>query len=178
MKPIANTFSLPVIGFAAFSGSGKTTLLKKLIPLLRARKLRVGMIKQSHHDIEIDEPGKDSYELRKAGASQTLLASPLRTLVIHEHQQAVETDLQSCIAQLDSSVLDIVLVEGFKQASFTKLEIQRMGLEKPLLYPADQNIIAIITDDVGAEHSIPVLDLNSPEDICHYICQHVLSIDP
>ena len=62
------TFPKPVLGFAAFSGTGKTTLLKQLIPLFRQQGIRVALIKHAHHDFDIDIPGKDSYELRKAGA--------------------------------------------------------------------------------------------------------------
>ncbi len=71
-------FAVPVLGIAAWSGTGKTTLLVRVLPLLRARGLRVGLVKYTHHDVDVDTPGKDSYELRVAGASPVLLASPLR----------------------------------------------------------------------------------------------------
>ncbi len=174
MSDIPTNMTVPVIGFAAFSGTGKTSLLKKLIPLLCSRQLRVGLIKQSHHDVEVDTPGKDSYELRKAGAAQTLLASPFRSVVIHEHTRPGEQDLASCLGTLDTTKLDVILVEGFKHACFTKIEIQRQDLNKPLLYTDDKNIVAIITDDVSAEHTLPVLNLNDPDEICDYICQHLL----
>ena len=61
--------TIPVLGFAAYSGTGKTTLLKQLLPRLSADGLHVGMIKHTHHHFDIDQPGKDSYELRKAGGS-------------------------------------------------------------------------------------------------------------
>ncbi|HFT2274173.1 TPA: molybdopterin-guanine dinucleotide biosynthesis protein B, partial [Providencia stuartii] len=70
--------SLPLLGITAYSGTGKTTLLKKVIPLLRQRNVRVGLVKHTHHDMDVDKPGKDSYELRKAGADQTLVASQKR----------------------------------------------------------------------------------------------------
>ncbi|MGL4795486.1 MAG: molybdopterin-guanine dinucleotide biosynthesis protein B, partial [Aeromonas jandaei] len=66
--------TLPLLGFAAWSGTGKTTLLEQLIPLLTGRGLRIGVLKHAHHDFDIDQPGKDSYRLRKAGAQQMMVA--------------------------------------------------------------------------------------------------------
>jgi len=164
---------IPIIGFAAFSGTGKTTLLKQIINGL-SQTMNIGLIKQSHHDIDIDTPGKDSYELRKAGASQTLLTSPYRSVLITEHKSQQEPELGNIISQLDINTLDLILVEGFKQTSFTKIEVFRKELDKPLLYPEDKNIIAIATNDTKASHSIPKLDLNNPEQIMDYIRQHFL----
>ena len=166
---------VPVLGFAAFSGTGKTTLLKELISLFHSRQVRVGLIKQSHHDVEVDVPGKDSYELRKAGASQTLITSPYRQVLIRENSELAETDLESSIDSLDSACLDIILVEGFKHAPFPKIELQRKDLSKPLLYPDDDNIIAIATDSNDNNHPIPILDLNKPEAIYQFINEYFLN---
>jgi molybdopterin-guanine dinucleotide biosynthesis protein MobB len=174
MNDLPDNLPVPVVGFAAYSGTGKTTLLKKLIPLLCARQIRVGLIKQSHHDFDIDVPGKDSYELRKAGASQTLITSPYRRVLIHEYKEAGENDFTTCLNSLDTSALDIILVEGFKHMAFTKIELQREGLHKPLLYPTDSNIIAIATDITAKKHALPVLNLNNAEEICDFICLHIL----
>ena len=76
--------SVPIIGFAAFSGTGKTTLLEKLLPCLTRHKLRVGLIKHAHHSFDIDTPGKDSYRLRRAGASPVLIASRQRWVLMTE----------------------------------------------------------------------------------------------
>lgn len=178
MNSIPENFPLPVIGFAAFSGTGKTTLLKKLIALLRARQVNVGLIKQSHHDFDIDIPGKDSYELRKAGAIQTLITSPYRRVLIHEYTSPPVNDLAECLNSLETSTIDLVLVEGFKHASFNKIELQRVSLQKPLLYPEDRNIIAIATDRTDTQHPLPVLDLNDAGEICSFIYQHFLSTSP
>ena len=88
-----NEFKVPVLGFAAYSGTGKTTLLVKLLPLMKLQGLRVAMIKQTHHDFEIDKPGKDSYELRKAGANQVLIVSEKRLALVTEYEKPVELDL-------------------------------------------------------------------------------------
>lgn len=74
----------PILAIGAYSGAGKTTLLKQLIPLLKQRQVRVGLIKHTHHNVDVDIPGKDSYELRKAGADQTLVASVRRWALMTE----------------------------------------------------------------------------------------------
>jgi len=159
----------PVIGFAAYSGSGKTSLIKKLITIFNERGLRVGVIKQSHHEIEMDTPGKDSFELRKSGAAQTLLTSPARSFLITEYLQTTEPELPELICQLDDKQLDLILVEGFKQTAFSKIEVHRKSHGKTLLHPDDENIIAIATDDLQPNYPIKKLDLNKPLEIADYI---------
>jgi molybdopterin-guanine dinucleotide biosynthesis protein B len=159
-----------VCGFAAWGGTGKTTLLRQLIPWFKARGLRVAVIKATHHDFEIDRPGKDSYELRKAGAAQTLLVSPRRTALITEHENPAEPDLARALASLDAQHTDLVLVEGFKQVPFPKIELHRPALGKPLLYPQDRTIVAIATDAPLTEIPvIPVLDLAAPDEIGEFV---------
>src|SRR3972149_9712825 len=104
---------MKVLGIAGWSGSGKTTLVTKLLPLLVARGLKVSTVKHAHHDFDIDQPGKDSWRHRQAGASEVLISSALRYALIHEHRNGAELDLQQILARL--SPVDIVLVEGFKR---------------------------------------------------------------
>ncbi len=160
----------PVLGIAAFSGTGKTTLLTRLIPLLKQRGLRIGLIKHSHHNFDIDHPGKDSYRLREAGANPVMLSSKFRRAVITEHENPAEPRLSEQLKHLDQSNLDLVLVEGFKREHFPKIELYRAVLGKPLLYPNDDSIIAIATDSqLAVEPGIPVLDINRPERIAEFI---------
>ncbi len=167
-----NRFSapVPVIGFAAFSGTGKTTLLTRLLPLLSARGLRVGMIKHSHHDFEIDTPGKDSYRLRKAGARQMLIASPHRLAWIAEQPQPREPRLAELLERLDLDTLDLVLVEGFRHEPFPKIELHREATGKPLLFPDDPAIVAIASD-APVDTSLPCLDINEPREIADFILE-------
>jgi molybdopterin-guanine dinucleotide biosynthesis protein B len=166
---------VPVLGFAAFSGTGKTTLLKRLIPLLKCRGLRVGLIKHGHHDFEIDYPGKDSYELRHAGASPVMLSSSRRRAVITEHASAGEPSLAGELAHFDQTGLDLILVEGFKAETFPKIELHRPALGKPLLFPGDAGIIAVATDgELPVEPGIPRLDINDPEQIARFILDEFL----
>ena len=162
-----------VCGFAAWSGTGKTTLLAKLIPWFTARGLRVAVIKATHHDFEIDRPGKDSDVLRRAGAAQTLLVSARRTALIIEHQTPAEPDLAQALGHLDVAGADLVLVEGFRHVAFPKIELYRPVLGKPLLYPQDPSIVAIATDAPLAEKpAIPVLDLNDLDAIGEFVLRH------
>ncbi len=161
---------IPVIGFAAFSGTGKTTLLERLLPILTHSGVRIGMIKHAHHQFDIDTPGKDSYRLRKAGATQTLIASTQRWALMTENPVEDPPELVNLIQHLDQKHLDLILVEGFKQAHIPKIELHRPGLGHPLLFPADDNIIAIATDTpLEIETDLPRLDLNQPEEIANFI---------
>jgi molybdopterin-guanine dinucleotide biosynthesis protein B len=162
----------PVIGFAAYSGTGKTTLLKQLIPLLRERGIRVGVIKHAHHSFEIDIPGKDSYELRMAGASQMLIASAQREALVVEKEAEGEAELDRLLAKLDQASLDIILVEGFKDEAFAKIELYRETLGKPTLHPQDPDIIAVATDgELPAPTRLPVLNINAAEQIADFLCR-------
>ena len=165
----SSTLTPPLLGFAAYSGTGKTTLLERLIPLLRAEGLRVGLIKQTHHDFEVDQPGKDSYRLRKAGAAQTLLASRHRWALIGENDEAAEPSLDELVQRLDHTGLDLILVEGFKHEPFPKIELHRPELGRAPLHPDDESIIAFACDQaIETTNGIPQLDLNDPEQIAQF----------
>ncbi|NIM29377.1 MAG: molybdopterin-guanine dinucleotide biosynthesis protein B [Gammaproteobacteria bacterium] len=165
---------LPIVGIAAWSGTGKTTLLKELLPLLGARGLRVGVVKHAHHSFEVDYPGKDSYELRKSGAAQMLIASRSRWALVVEQERGREPRLDEVLLELDQGALDLILVEGFKEEAFPKIELHRPSLGYPLLFRDDKAIVAVATDapleDTG---DLPQLDLNSPADIAAFIFHHV-----
>ena len=161
---------VPVIGFSAFSGTGKTTLLVKLLQLFNARGLRVGIVKHAHHTFEIDYPGKDSYELRKAGARQVLIGSRKRWALMSEMPEPPASALDFYLGHLDLAGLDLVLVEGFKPELIPKIELHRPSLGHPPLYPGDPSIIAVATDDPAAIRTrLPVMDLNRPDDIARFI---------
>jgi len=163
--------SVPILGFSAYSGTGKTTLLRQLIPLLKARGLRISVIKHAHHDFDLDFPGKDSYELRKAGAEQTVICTTTRMALITEfNQPAEEPELQQIIASLDTERVDMVLVEGYKEIRFPKIELHRESMKTPYLHQQDDSIIAIACDaELPSGISIPVLDINDVEAVARYI---------
>ena len=162
----------PVIGFAAYSGTGKTTLLEKVIPLLAEKGLNVGLVKASHHSIELDKPGKDSYRLRQAGASQLLLSTPDRSICFTERAADVtEPSLEEQLKLLNHEQLDIIIVEGFREAPIPKIELHRHDLERPYLFTIDPNIIAIATDSL-IKHiptKLTQLDINCPETVSAFV---------
>ena len=160
----------PVLGFAAYSGTGKTSLLSRLIPILKEKGLRVGVIKCSHHDVEIDKPGKDSYQLRAAGATPVMLVSPYRRVIITEFVPPRDLKLQEQLALFPTQEVDLILVEGCKEEAFSKIELHRPILGKPLLYPQDKHIIALASDQALATPDyLPCLDLNDPLAIADFI---------
>ncbi len=164
-----NEFKVPVLGFAAYSGTGKTSLLVKLIPLMKLQGLSVATIKQTHHDFEIDKPGKDSYALRKAGAAQVLIASEKRCALITEYEKPVESDLVELVNKLDLENIDLVLVEGFKNRSFPKIELHRAAAGHKLIFPEDGNVIAVASDENLDTGGLPLLDLNVTEEVAGFI---------
>ena len=164
-----------MIGFAAFSGTGKTTLLRQLIPTLKSMGLNVAVIKHAHHNFDIDVPGKDSYEIRQAGAQQVLVSSN-RLMALMEVQpiELQEPRLADLIPRLDTTRLDIILVEGFKHENLPKIELYRPHLAKPLLHPDDANIIAIASDErLTTDKTIDQLDLNNIDEMAHYLQQFI-----
>lgn len=171
------TYSVPLLGVVGFSGSGKTTLLTKLIAQLNQANLRIGVIKHAHHSFDIDHPGKDSYELRHAGAGQTLVASKNRwALMVETPENRHDPQLNALIQRLDSSRLDLILVEGFKHVSYPKLEVHRSAANPVLLYPDDPDIMALLTDDVSQFNNtinIPVFNLDDITSIVQFILNFI-----
>jgi molybdopterin-guanine dinucleotide biosynthesis protein B len=149
---------MKVFGIAGHSGMGKTTLLERLVPELRSRGLSVSLVKHSHKAIEIDRPGKDSHRLREAGCSEVLLMGLERWALMHELRGAEEPSLDYLVSRLQRC--DIVLIEGFKDGAFPKLEVWRAALAKPTLWPAWPGIVAIASDTPQSLPAGPVgLDL-------------------
>src|SRR5574337_483045 len=139
---------MKVVGLAGYSGSGKTTLATGLIAALRGLGLRVSVIKHAHHGFDIDQPGKDSWRHRQAGAYEVLVASDRRMALMREFANPAELSLHGLIAALDPGV-DWVLVEGFKHGSLPKIEVWRAATNKPVRYPEDDKVVAIATDSPG-----------------------------
>ncbi|WP_226421677.1 bifunctional molybdopterin-guanine dinucleotide biosynthesis adaptor protein MobB/molybdopterin molybdotransferase MoeA [Vibrio sp. E14] len=167
-----HTLNIPILGFAAYSGTGKTTLLEALLPKLTEAGLRIGMLKHAHHNFDVDKPGKDSHRLRKAGASQMLIASRNRFALMTETREA-EAEFEYLLTRFDEDNLDVVLVEGCKNIAFPKIELHREEVGKPWLYPHDDNIIAIASDSAELDSELPQMNINDLDAIAQFVLQYV-----
>jgi molybdopterin-guanine dinucleotide biosynthesis adapter protein len=163
-----------IIGLAGWSGSGKTTLITKLIPRLRARGLSVSTLKHAHHGFDLDQPGKDSFFHRAAGATEVIISSAKRWAILHELREEAEWDLPDLVAKI--TPVDLVLVEGYKRDAFPKLEVHRAANGKPLIQPEDPRVVAIATDTALPAAKVPVIDLNDIEAIADLLLKHAVPV--
>ncbi|WP_039977296.1 bifunctional molybdopterin-guanine dinucleotide biosynthesis adaptor protein MobB/molybdopterin molybdotransferase MoeA [Vibrio jasicida] len=167
-----HTLNIPILGFAAYSGTGKTTLLEALLPKLTEAGLRIGMLKHAHHNFDVDQPGKDSHRLRKAGASQMLISSRNRFALMTETPES-ESEFDYLLTRFDENKLDVVLVEGCKNIAFPKIELHREEVGKSWLHPNDDNIIAIASDSGELDSELPQMNINDLEAIAQFVIQYV-----
>jgi molybdopterin-guanine dinucleotide biosynthesis adapter protein len=161
-----------IIGLAGWSGSGKTTLVTKVIPVLAGRGLKIATVKHAHHEFDIDQPGKDSWLHRQAGASEVAIVSSRRWAIVHELRDEPEPPLGEVLAKL--SPVDLVIVEGFKRHAHPKLEVYRAAVGKPLLHPDDDCIVAVATDAPLKDAQVPVLMLDDIERIAAMLTAEAL----
>jgi molybdopterin-guanine dinucleotide biosynthesis protein B len=150
-----------VIGLAGWSGAGKTNLLVRAIPVLVARGVKVATIKHAHHDFDTDWPGKDSYEHRKAGASEVLISSGRRWAQVHELGDEEEATLDQLLRRISSC--DLIVVEGYKREPIPKIEVHRVDNGRPPIHLLDTTIVGIASDVAFPASGIPVVDLNDAE---------------
>ncbi len=161
----------PFFGLAGWSGSGKTTLCTKLIENFTKIGIKVGTLKHAHHKFELDKPGKDSFNLRKAGSRPMIISSKERFALIQENDNNEEKSLFQMLEMFAKDPIqkcDLIIVEGFKNEPIPKIEVYRKVIGKPELYKEDNNIFAIATDTI-INASIPILDLNKVNSISDYI---------
>ncbi|MCI0431884.1 MAG: molybdopterin-guanine dinucleotide biosynthesis protein B [Rhodospirillales bacterium] len=159
-----------VFGLVGYSGSGKTTLMVRLIPELVGRGISVSTMKHAHHGFDVDQPGKDSYEHRQAGATEVLVSSARRWALMHENRDGPEPGPLELIARM--TPVDLLLIEGFKREAHDKLEVWRKATGKPLLAQDDRTIVAVASDGPVPGITIPVLDLNDVPAIADFIAAH------
>jgi molybdopterin-guanine dinucleotide biosynthesis protein B len=142
-----------VIGLAGWSGAGKTTLIVRLIPELRRRGYSVSTLKHAHHDFDVDQPGKDSFEHRAAGAREVLIASANRLALMRELRGAPEPPLADLLRML--APVDLVLIEGFKRNALAKIEVWREAEGKPPIHPQDPHVVALVSDSAAPSSRLP-----------------------
>jgi len=162
--------AMRVFGLAGWSGSGKTTLVTRLLPELTRHGLAVSTLKHAHHSFDLDQPGKDSWRHREAGASEVMISSENRWALIHELRGAAEPALDALIARMTPA--DLLLVEGFKRGTHPKLEVHRPMLGKPLLCRDDPHIVAIASEAPVPGLAIPLFALDDIAGIARFILDH------
>lgn len=161
---------MKVIGFRGFSGAGKTTLVEQVVAGLKARGLRVSVVKHAHHDFDIDKEGKDSWRHRQAGAYEVVIASDRRMAKMREYEVQADPNLGDLLAEL--SPCDWALVEGFKGAALPKIEVWRASTGNAAQYPTDPHVVAICTDSAAQlpqATSLPVLDINDAPGVIAFL---------
>jgi molybdopterin-guanine dinucleotide biosynthesis adapter protein len=159
-----------VIGLAGWSGAGKTTLMVRLIPELVRRGISVSTMKHAHHGFDVDQPGKDSYRHREAGAREVLVASERRWALMHELGEDAEPSAAELMKHM--SPVDLLIVEGFKREGQDKLEIHRRETGKPLIYPEDPRVIAVLSDEPLPDCPLPVIDVDDVGVIAEFVIAH------
>lgn len=157
---------MKVYGITGWHDSGKTTLIERLIPLIIARGLSVSTVKHVHHDIDLDQPGKDSFRHRAAGAREVVLAGAARMALLREHR-GPEPALEAILARL--APVDLVLVEGYKRDSHPRLEVWRRAIGQPPIQHGDPRIRAIASDSPLPGLPVPVLDLGDAAAVADFI---------
>ena len=165
---------MKIFGVAGHSGMGKTTLLERLVPAIAARGLVVSLIKHSHKNIDIDRPGKDSYRLRESGCKEVLLLGNDRWALMHELRGEPEPSLDYLLDRMQHC--DLVLIEGFKNGDFPKLEVWRASVGKPTLWPEWPGIVAIAPLTASTQLEVATglvqLDLSDAASIAEYVLLH------
>ena len=172
-----------VVGFAGYSGSGKTTLVEQDILSLKQHGLRLSVDKHAHHSFDIDQPGKDTFRHRSAGAFEVVVASNQRLALMREFELPAQLNVHHLIAELYAGV-DWVLVEGFKSSDLLKIEVLRAPTDAyagmPALYPNDDFVVAIATDapqNLPEPTALAVLDLNDAPSVARYLLENALRFD-
>lgn len=164
--------AMRILGLAGWSGSGKTTLVTRLLPILTSLGLTVSTVKHAHHRFDVDQPGKDSWRHRQAGATEVMISSEKRWALMHEHHDAAEATLEQLVRHM--TPVDLLLVEGFKHGLYPKLEVYRPSLAKPLLCRDDSHIVAVASDAPVSGLAVPLLPLDDVAVIANFIVKHCL----
>ncbi len=159
-----------IYGIVGYKNAGKTGLMERLVTEITGRGFSVSTLKHAHHTFDVDQPGKDSYRHRTAGAQQVLLASRARWALMTEIQDAEEPPLADLLTRLDP--VDLVLVEGYKRDGHPKVEAHRAETGNPLIARDDQTVRAVASD-TALDLDRPVFDLNDTTVIADFILSEV-----
>jgi len=161
---------MQVFGVVGWKNNGKTTLVERLISQLTLMGYKVSSVKHAHHDVDIDEPGRDSYRHRAAGATETLLATDKRWALMHEYREQEVPKLTQLLDLFEPC--DLVIVEGYKGAEHPKLEVVRNLNKRGFLAEIMPNIVAVATDKNDLDINLPQLDINNIQQVAEFVLQH------
>lgn len=166
---LSNPPRLPrhVFGVVGWKNSGKTTMVVELVRHFTAKGIKVATIKHAHHNVDIDQPGKDSWRHRNAGASAVLLATAKRLMLVEEFRGAPEPPLEDLFKRLPAA--DLVLVEGFKRDRHPKLEVSRSATGASLLAAEDPSVVALAADYKPEGLDLPTFDLDDIRGVAAFI---------
>jgi molybdopterin-guanine dinucleotide biosynthesis protein B len=160
---------MKVYGVIGWKNSGKTSLMERLVAEITGRGFSVSTVKHVHHTVDLDQPGKDTFRHRQAGAREVVLASADRLAILVEHR-GPEPELPAVLARL--APVDLVLVEGYKRDAHPKVEVWRAETGHPLIQPGDPLVRAVATD-AALTLPVPVLDLNDTRAVADFILHEV-----
>jgi len=159
-----------IYGVTGWKDAGKTGLMERLVADIVGRGFSVSTLKHAHHAVDVDQPGKDSFRHRAAGAQEVLLASANRWALMHELRGAAEPTLNEMLARL--SPVDLVLVEGYKREAHPKVEAFRSETGNPLIALSDASVKAVATNaDITLDR--PVFGLDDTGAIADFILAEV-----
>lgn len=157
-------------GVVGWKNNGKTGLMERLVTEITGRGFSVSTVKHAHHAFDVDQPGRDSHRHRVAGATEVLLASRVRVALMHELREADEPSLADLLTRL--SPVDLVLIEGYKRESHSKIEAHRGDAGTDLIAPQDVTVRAVASD-TPLDLDRPVFDLNDTGGIADFILSEV-----
>ncbi len=175
LSPLQALETMRVIGVVGWKNNGKTTLVVRLVEHLVARGLKVSTIKHAHHSIDLDQPGKDSWRHREAGAKEVVLATSRRWILMHELQDEAEPPLAELLRKL--TPVDLVIVEGFKGTSVPKIEVHRAERGTALIAEHDADVVAVAADAVLTGIAVPVIHLDDIPAIAEAALAHAREIE-
>lgn len=164
---------MKIFGIAGYSGAGKTQLITRLLPVLQSHRLRVSVIKQTHHDVQWDKPGKDSFQHTLAGAQEVILATPHRWMLSHELRETTDVPFVELACRFNAC--DLVLVEGFRHADLPKLEVNRVVTGHPWLYPQDAWVVGVTSD--RPVDNLPWFALDDYGAISDFVWEHARYVE-
>ncbi len=161
---------IPIVSIVGVKNCGKTTLVEKLVPELVSRGYKVGSIKHDVHDFDMDHPGKDSWRHTQSGTRITAISSPKKVAVIEKVER--EMSLPDIVGRYFRGV-DIILTEGYKRESKTKVEIIRDEVSKELLSSRNQ-LLFVATNTDRTFDGLQAIDLDDAKSMVDLIIEKVM----